>query len=426
MILLVVVFVGVAATLLALQVTSSRPATSARSSTLASVVWSHVRLPALCGSESPITPKEGRGDSGIRDRMVNSHGWRGYKTLEITEGTPSLGDLFGTPDDGAVVPVTCSTDSGTADGQILFAQVVYRLVNRHPLPVAILTPRVAGKYQAHVPIEELQEISPGRVVNKESFYGPHDSTCCATGHATTTWLLRNNQIFSTSTIDQLPFANSSASKRHLRVRRSLVLVRSTPAADLLFEMPALLAQIHLSKDRWLVAGLVCPPGQNLPAPCSADLVLGGAVWSGRAWKVDSRILYRTSSVGYSSDCSYTATRRVVPSTSVLVLYCLDGGSDGESFVAVFGLPQGSRKPAVLLSADCGTTTYDLRGSDLVLRSWPLHSGANDIVPQQPAFVYRWQHGSLRGWSLETGRPVQSTHSNRPGFCTSPGDFFGDV
>ncbi|HLK46137.1 MAG TPA: hypothetical protein VKT18_09105, partial [Acidimicrobiales bacterium] len=184
-------------------------------------------LPEMCGSTTPLTRRDSRVEAGLETWTIRTSGWHGARTVEVVAGPASSGDLFGGRDDSAVVPVTCSNDGGTADGQLLFAEVVYRRVRGRLLPVAVLTPRVTGRYPAHVPLQELTDVAPGRIVTTEAFYGPGDATCCATGLATTTWLFRDGEVFSRSKVVRAPYGARHGSRAPRRVPRAMVLVRES-------------------------------------------------------------------------------------------------------------------------------------------------------------------------------------------------------
>src|SRR5207248_3942676 len=85
----------------------------------------------------------------------------------------------------AVVPLACSNNGGTADGQLLFSLAAFSGATG---PRNLLHVTLIGQTRHGV------VITPGEVRVTEYFYGPHDGTCCDSGLAMTTWHYRNGTL----------------------------------------------------------------------------------------------------------------------------------------------------------------------------------------------------------------------------------------
>jgi hypothetical protein len=84
----------------------------------------------------------------------------------------------------AAVDVVCSNNGGTADGQIRFADVVFRGSATSVRPVGLITPRQPHSSNlSHVPLLGKIKWVDGRIIVAEYWYGPNDPTCCASGRA---------------------------------------------------------------------------------------------------------------------------------------------------------------------------------------------------------------------------------------------------
>jgi hypothetical protein len=148
---------------------------------LRAVDWRRVLVPgAACGATHPIRldPRSDWGDAFVRSAVhpwwpavVVGTGWNGVRS----------GDLDADGRDEAALDVACSNAGGTAAGQLAFSNGIYAARGRSLRSLGIVTPRQPLYAAAtHVPLV-WAEIRRGKVVAHESWYGPHDGTCCASG-----------------------------------------------------------------------------------------------------------------------------------------------------------------------------------------------------------------------------------------------------
>jgi hypothetical protein len=101
----------------------------------------------------------------------------------------------------ASVDAVCSNNGGTADGQIRFADVVFRGSATRVRLVGLITPRQPHSSNvSHVPLLGKVKWVHGRIVVDEYWYGPSDPTCCASGRATTTWAYRTGKLTAVRTV----------------------------------------------------------------------------------------------------------------------------------------------------------------------------------------------------------------------------------
>jgi len=90
--------------------------------------------------------------------------------------------------------------------------------------------------------------------------------------------------------------------------------------------------------------------------------------------------------------------------------CYNGGSDAASFVVVFGFPPGEELPELLLSIDCGVTSWQAHGDVLVIKSGPLVGGLLDRAKPHPDVSFIWQ-GAFKPTSRWSNGPL-----GWPPFC----------
>jgi hypothetical protein len=169
---------------------------------LQAVGWQNEPLPgAVCKSSSPIrlhnhvaqVAHTGFGDvnsSGSDPDLV-----RVAAAYDVTYGR------LGGVGPAAAVDVVCSNNGGTADGQIRFAEVVFSGSAASVHPVGLITPQQPRRAKvSHVPLLGKVKWVDGRIVVAEYWYGPNDSTCCASGRATTTWAYRASKLTAVRTV----------------------------------------------------------------------------------------------------------------------------------------------------------------------------------------------------------------------------------
>lgn len=179
------------------------------------------------------------------------------------------------------------------------------------------------------------------------------------------------------------------------------------SAKTLFGATSIYDQLRTRTGDLLAAGWVCP-GKGCRS--SDDLVLGGAIRVGGAWRV--RLLERFG-MGPSDACSWRSTFRLVPNEPVIIVGCLYGGSDDEGFVVVLGIDSSTGLPEVLFSADCGITQWVLDGATLVIHSSGLKEG-NQPDRANPTFALRWSGAVLYESPDDLGTGIDD--STYPTFC----------
>jgi hypothetical protein len=180
--------------------------------------------------------------------------------------------------------------------------------------------------------------------------------------------------------------------------------QSSSPTDQVFGMSTVLAQIHPHGDQWLAVGTVCPRGSVCSNESEEDFVVGGATLVNGQWRVRLLVRYLLGGVG-GSDCRTQAAPQLVPGGKTLIAGCLNGGSDGQSFVVVLGFNPSSRLPQVLLSADCGDTTWALNGKVLTIESWDLKNGGAQPSARHPDATFTWEGGTRPNAGLATSSPL---------------------
>jgi hypothetical protein len=163
---------------------------------LHAIDWRKVALPGgACGSSRPIRRRFGIGSQG--EAFIHSDvellWWN--PVWVYSWGTPTFGDLDGDGQDEAAVGVVCANGGGTAAGQLGFAEVVFKAVGRSLRVVGVITPRqpLSGAGD-HVPLVAPVSFRRGRLIARETWYGPNDGSCCGSGRARTTWTLVRGRL----------------------------------------------------------------------------------------------------------------------------------------------------------------------------------------------------------------------------------------
>jgi hypothetical protein len=165
----------------------SRPAVAAAFD-IHKVDWASVTLPgSVCGASQPIRLHHGSAFVTPIPRRWSRDSFDGKRGITVDSGWDAVvyGDLAGSGHDDAGLLVNCNNGSGTADGALLYAWVIFSGHGGRLSAVGIVTPQVQ-------PPEVLPTliglaITPGKITAHETFYGPADATCCASGRATTIW-----------------------------------------------------------------------------------------------------------------------------------------------------------------------------------------------------------------------------------------------
>jgi len=169
---------------------------------LQAVGWQNEPLPGVvCKARSPIRLHDHIAQishTGFGD--VNSFGSDPDLVRVAAAYDVTYGQLGGVGP-AAAVDVGCSNNGGTADGQIRVADVVFRGSATRVRVVGLITPRQPHSSNvSHVPLLGKVKWVHGRIVVAESWYGPNDPTCCASGRATTTWAYRTGKLTAVRTV----------------------------------------------------------------------------------------------------------------------------------------------------------------------------------------------------------------------------------
>ena len=187
----------------------------------------------------------------------------------------------------------------------------------------------------------------------------------------------------------------------------------------LFGLHQLLKFVQPDRTSLVAIGSAPSPG-GAPAGAMFDdeLVIGGAVLLNGQWWV--RSLQEYGILGYGpSGCSIDLARRLVPGGPVIVAQCLNGGTDGQGFVAVAGRPKAYTFPVVLLAITCGGTSAKVDGTKLVVRTEGLQPGAAFRVPGSPRSCSPGSPGHFGrpGWMSTSTAQAPTTISS----CRKRGD-----
>jgi uncharacterized protein YecT (DUF1311 family) len=158
---------------------------------LHTVAWKEATVPgSICGAFAP----EVRLHAG--HAIVKSTRWPRYRLVEIEDRWDPVvyGDIDGDGHDEAAVGVYCSNGSGTADGALAYARVIYTADGKTARVLAIIRPPVPSAAHSLPPLIQVTHIGRDEVRTVEGFYTAHDSTCCPSGSATTTWRLVGGKL----------------------------------------------------------------------------------------------------------------------------------------------------------------------------------------------------------------------------------------
>jgi len=169
---------------------------------LQAVGWQNETLPgAVCKSSGPIrlynhvAQLAHTGFGNVHSSGSDPDRVRVAAAYEVTYG--QLGGVG----PAAAVDVVCSNNSGTADGQIRFAYVLFAGSASNARPVGLITPRQPQSANvSHVPLLGKVKWVDSRIVVTEYWYGPNDPTCCASGRAATTWAYHAGKLRAVRTV----------------------------------------------------------------------------------------------------------------------------------------------------------------------------------------------------------------------------------
>jgi hypothetical protein len=171
-------------------------ASSLDSSSLRDVNWGDAVYPGrACFSAGSIKlthgtaliPDERRGHPVV----PSSNGPR-YRQLALTD-LYAYGDLEREGTTDAVIGLWCNNNGGTADGALLYSLAVFAGTQSDPKAIGLVTPQVQERGQLPT-LLTVMSIEPGHLVVRESWYRPHDGTCCPSGVALTAWTVRNGHL----------------------------------------------------------------------------------------------------------------------------------------------------------------------------------------------------------------------------------------
>jgi hypothetical protein len=159
--------------------------------------WKRVALPGgVCESTHPIRlwRRAGSGGEALIHPDIGLLWWN--PVWVYSWGKPIFGDLDGDGHDEAALSVVCANGGGTADGQLGFSVVVFKAFGTSLRVVGIVRPRQPLTPEiGHVPLVTTVKVERRRVVAPETWYGPHDGTCCGSGRARTTWVYRAGHLY---------------------------------------------------------------------------------------------------------------------------------------------------------------------------------------------------------------------------------------
>jgi hypothetical protein len=88
----------------------------------------------------------------------------------------------------------CSSQSGTADGILLYSLPVYSGASGHLRLLGLITPQVRPGKQAPATLIAHPRFEHEKILVHEYFYGPRDDVCCSSGRATTVWVYRHGRL----------------------------------------------------------------------------------------------------------------------------------------------------------------------------------------------------------------------------------------
>lgn len=170
------------------------PSPPAPGSGLRSVDWQNILAPGYaCFLSDSIQLISGFAlvPSEQGQREPNSDGPRYVRLSLLNE--PVYGELAGY---GPAVAVTfsCTNNSGTADGALLYSVGVYGAQGDNPVFLSLLLPK--NRPPGQMPTLVAPRFDAGRLVVGESFYGPQDKTCCPSKKASTTWTYSGGSLTS--------------------------------------------------------------------------------------------------------------------------------------------------------------------------------------------------------------------------------------
>lgn len=160
--------------------------------------WANIAVPGgLCKSPSPIQLHDGE---ALNVPSTNDGPTADYpQDVHAFVDKVTYGDVTGDGRAEATLPVICanhdSTVSGrTASGLLLFTQ------DRNDLRV-LATIGAAKREPDQMPTHvETKHLLRGQVVVEETWYGPNDAACCASGKAVSDWRYANGRITLAGTV----------------------------------------------------------------------------------------------------------------------------------------------------------------------------------------------------------------------------------
>jgi hypothetical protein len=161
--------------------------TPAGATSIRAVHWADIRVPGSpCGARQPI-----RLHNGMAYADLAVEPW--WPAVMVYGGLEAHGQLGHRK--VAVVSVECTTESGTADGQLAFGAVVCTLKAGLLSVIGVLSPQQPLRLLTpHVPLLGPVTIRNGEVIADEAWYRPNDGTAGASVRARTIWKLTHGVL----------------------------------------------------------------------------------------------------------------------------------------------------------------------------------------------------------------------------------------
>ncbi len=149
--------------------------------------WQNHAIPgSVCGVETDV--RLTNGEASVRSKRHPE-----YESVGLSANDSVVyGDLDGDGKEEAAIGTWCDNKGGTAAGQLGQEWVIFtrRGEVRSIGSVRPFQPRD----DVHISYSTQLLIAPGRIISLDYFYGDHDSTCCPSGQALSTWRYADGKL----------------------------------------------------------------------------------------------------------------------------------------------------------------------------------------------------------------------------------------